>query len=199
MNINIIKPLKTAVILLLFFTVLTGLIYPLLVAGWAQLFVPWKANGSLLKPQDKIIGSLLIGQVFTKNKYFWGRPSATQVFPYNAAYSLGSNRGPSNPLFIQEVKQRVLDLQQANPASHGQIPVDLVTASGSGLDPEISPLAAFYQIPRVAKARGIAEQEVLILVKNQIKQRSFGILGEPRINVLELNLLLDNRIDLKKE
>ncbi|KTC90596.1 potassium-transporting ATPase subunit KdpC [Fluoribacter dumoffii] len=190
-----LKQMKTAVLFLFVFSILTGLIYPVLVTALAQLFFPFKANGSLLRYDGKPIGSELIGQYFNTPNYFWGRPSATTPFPYNAMQSGGSNMGPSNPMFLQTVTKRIAELHQytlQNKMPQALIPVDLVTASGSGLDPEISPLAAFYQIPRIAKARNIPEQEIQKLVSELIKTRTLHLLGEPRINVLELNLALDH-------
>ncbi|WP_454784284.1 potassium-transporting ATPase subunit KdpC [Legionella sp. WA2024007413] len=192
-----LKQIKTALIFLLLFSLLTGLIYPAVVTALAQIFFPYQANGSLLLVDSKPIGSALIGQYFDAPDYFWGRPSATVPFPYNAAYSSGSNMGPSNPNFLAIVKQRVSKLQQYNledPTMMKKqlVPVDLVTASASGLDPEISPLAAYYQIPRIAKARHISEQEIQKLVNQLIKKRTLHLLGEPRISVLELNLALDH-------
>ena len=183
--------IKTALKMLLCFTLITGIIYPLTVTLFAQWFFPWQANGSLIERGGKVIGSSLIGQSFTSPQYFWGRPSATTPYPYNGASSSGSNSGPSNPKFLATVKARVMHLMKTDD-SHLLIPVDLVTASASGLDPQISPAAAFYQIPRVAKARHLPEKELNIIVVSQIKRRSFGILGEPRVNVLQLNLALDN-------
>jgi len=188
---DIIQQIRSAFILLLIFTGLTGIIYPALITVIAQSLFPHQANGSLIEVKGKIVGSKLIGQNFTDPKYFWGRPSATLPFPYNAANSSGSNLGPSNPDLFAKVKAEIAKFHQADPLNPDLIPVDLVTASGSGLDPEISPLAAFYQIPRVARARGLSETELKILVDSVIKQRTFGFLGEPRINVLELNLALD--------
>ncbi|QMT60960.1 potassium-transporting ATPase subunit KdpC [Legionella sp. PC997] len=192
-----LKQIKTALIFLLLFSLITGLIYPAVVTALAQIFFPYQANGSLLLVDSKPIGSALIGQYFDAPDYFWGRPSATVPFPYNAAYSSGSNMGPSNPNFLAIVKQRVSKLQQYNledPTMMKKqlVPVDLVTASASGLDPEISPLAAYYQIPRIAKARHISEQEIQKLVNQLIKKRTLHLLGEPRISVLELNLALDH-------
>lgn len=187
-----IKQIKTAFMLLILFSILTGLIYPAVVTGLAQLLFSWRANGSIMQQNNKIIGSELIGQSFSDPKYFWSRPSATTPFPYNAENSSGSNLGPSNPDFLATVKDRVANLRKADPQNKNLIPVDLVTASGSGLDPEISPLAAFYQVHRVAIARGVSETEIQILIKNRIKNRFLKILGEPRVNVLELNLALDN-------
>jgi potassium-transporting ATPase KdpC subunit len=188
---DIFKPVKTACILLILLTFLTGLIYPVLVTGLAQLLFPWQANGSLLTKNNQRIGSTLIGQSFTDPKYFWGRPSATTPFPYNAENSSGSNIGPSNPNFLVAVKGRIQVLHQADPQNQYLIPIDLVTASGSGLDPEISPLAAFYQVSRIAKARGLAEKDISILIRHLIINRTLRILGEPRVNVLALNLALD--------
>ena len=188
---EIIKQIRSAFFLLLILTGLTGIIYPALITVVAQSLFPLQANGSLIEANGKIVGSKLIGQNFTDPKYFWGRPSATTPFPYNAANSSGSNLGPSNPDLFAKVKERIIKFNQADPLNADLIPVDLVTASASGLDPEISPLAAFYQIPRVAKARGLSETDVGILVESLIKGRTLGFLGEPRINVLELNLALD--------
>lgn len=189
-----VKQIKTATIFLFLFTLITGLIYPVVVTAFAQLFFPYQANGSLLKINGKIVGSTLIGQYIDIPNYFWGRPSATTPFPYNAANSSGSNMGPSNPEYLTSVEQRIRVLQQYNlttKKTNRLIPVDLVTASASGLDPEISPLAAIYQVPRIAKARNIPEKEIQLLVTQLTKNRTLHLLGEPRINVLELNLALD--------
>ncbi len=193
-----IKQLKTAIIMLIIFTLLTGLIYPGLVTGLAQLLFPWQANGSMLVQNGKRLGSVLIGQSFTDPKYFWGRPSATTPYPYNAELSTGSNLGPSNPDFLKTVKERVAALQKSNPQNQVKVPVDLVTASGSGLDPDISPYGAYYQAPHIALARQIPEAQVYALIQKNIQRRIFGIFGEPRVNVLELNLALDN-ISMQKE
>jgi K+-transporting ATPase ATPase C chain len=157
----------------------------------AQLFFPEQANGSLIVHNGKVIGSKLIGQYFDKPEYFWSRPSATSPFPYNAAASGGSNLGPTNPALIEAVKARVAAFRAADPGNAPPIPVDLVTASGSGLDPHISPAAALYQVKRVARARGLDESTVQTLVTQHTEGRQFGLLGEPRVNVLELNLALD--------
>ncbi|NGZ10070.1 MAG: potassium-transporting ATPase subunit KdpC [Nitrospira sp. LK70] len=183
-----IRPALTMVLLL---TVLTGLTYPLTVTGLAQVFFPDQANGSLILREGKVVGSRLIGQYFDKPEYFWSRPSATAPFPYNAAASGGSNLGPTNPVLIDAVKTRVAALRTADPGNALPIPVDLVTASGSGLDPHISPAAALYQAKRVARARGLDENSVLTLVSKHTEGRQFGLLGEPRVNVLMLNLALD--------
>ncbi|MFI4954718.1 MAG: potassium-transporting ATPase subunit KdpC [Gammaproteobacteria bacterium] len=193
-----LRQFKTASILLLLCIVLTGIIYPYAVTAIAQLLFPWQANGSLIKSQDKVMGSLLIGQSFADMKYFWSRPSATSPFPYNAASSSGSNFGPSNPDFLKTVENRISQLKLANPSKNGLIPVDLVTSSASGLDPDITPQAAFFQVARIAQARNIPEVEIASLIQNHLKTRQFYILGEPRINVLELNLVLDN-IPINKE
>lgn len=189
---EVVKHGKTAVLLLLLMTLVTGLLYPLLVTSIAQVIFPWRANGSLIERNGTTIGSVLIGQSFTSASYFWGRPSATTPFPYNGAASAASNSGPSNPTFLASVQQRVKTLKQFDSATNSLVPVDLVTASASGLDPEISPYAAFYQVPRIAKARLISEKLVHDLVEQHIAGRTFLLLGEPRINVLELNLALDN-------
>lgn len=184
--------MKTALMLLIVFTVITGLLYPLAVTGLAQFFFPVKANGSLIKQNDKVIGSQLIGQSFSSLSYFWGRPSATNPYPYNGEASSGSNLGPTNPNFLTIVKERISHLKQADSQNNNLIPVDLVTASGSGLDPDISPYAAYYQISRIAKARNLSEEEIKKLIQKQIKNRTLGFLGELRVNVLELNLALDS-------
>lgn len=191
---GLFNQLKIAFRLLLLLTVLTGLLYPVFVTFLAQIIFPWQANGSLIKKNNQVIGSKLIGQSFTDAKYFWGRPSATSPFPYNAASSAGSNLGPSNPDFLVTINNRVTTIKQTN-LQNNLVPVDLVTASGSGLDPEISPLAAFYQVSRIAKARGISEQTIQLLINNSIKKRVLGILGEPRVNILELNLSLDHLLE----
>jgi potassium-transporting ATPase KdpC subunit len=177
--------------MLLILTVLTGIMYPLAVTGVAQLLFPTQANGSLMTRDGKVIGSELIGQYFGEPKYFWGRPSATSPFPYNAAASSGSNLGPTNPVLIEAVKTRVATLRVADPGIEGPVPVDLVTTSGSGLDPHISPASALYQAHRVARVRGLQESQVKDLVALYTEGRQFGLLGEPRVNVLKLNLALD--------
>lgn len=182
---------RAALTMLAILTILTGLIYPLAVTGLAQLLFPEQANGSLIVREGRVVGSRLIGQFFDKPEYFWGRPSATAPFPYNAAASGGSNLGPTNPVLIDAVKARVAALQAADPGNESPIPVDLVTASGSGLDPHISPAAALYQVKRVSRARGLDEGAVSALLNRQTDRRQFGLLGERRVNVLELNLALD--------
>jgi K+-transporting ATPase ATPase C chain len=183
--------IRPALMALLIFTVLTGLLYPLVVTGIAQLVFPHQANGSLIVQNGQIVGSTLIGQQFTDPKYFWGRLSATGPYPYNAAASSGSNLGPTNPALLDEVKGRIAALKAADPSNTQLIPVDLVTSSGSGLDPDISVAAALYQLPRVARLRGLSETAVLALVNKYSQGRTLGFLGEPRVNVLQLNLALD--------
>lgn len=184
--------MKIAILALIFLSILTGIIYPLLVTGVAQALFPERANGSLIEKNDKIVGSSLIGQQFTDPKYFWGRYSATTPYPYNGAASRGSNFGPLNPNYLSDVKTRVDLLKTANPDSTGDVPVDLVTASASGLDPEISPRAALYQVARVAKLRNLNEKALQDLILANTKGRFLGIFGEPRVNLLALNLALDD-------
>ena len=172
-------------------TVITGVIYPVFVTGLAKTLFPSKASGSIVYQGDQAIGSELIGQNFTDAKYFWGRPSATGPQPYNAAASSGSNQGPLNPALADAVKGRIEVLQNADPTNKLPIPMDLVTASASGLDPEISPQAAQYQASRVAKARKIRIDHVNQLIAANTQDRQWGIFGEPRVNVLKLNLALD--------
>lgn len=186
---NLIQQIKTALLLLLIFTIITGIIYPVSIGGIAQLLYPYKANGSLIEQGGKVVGSKLIGQQFQSEAFFWGRPSGTIPYPYNSEKSSGSNMATGNHLFLEKVQQRVNHFRKFD--TKGLIPVDLVTASGSGLDPDISLLAAIYQVPRIAKARNLSEQTILTLIDNRIKNRTFGILGEPCVNVLELNLALE--------
>jgi K+-transporting ATPase ATPase C chain len=181
-----------AVLMLVVFTVLSGVIYPLAVTGVAQVAFPSQANGSLIARDDKLFGSSLIGQPFDDPQYFWSRPSATGPTPYNAGASSGSNQGPLSPVLHDAVKTRIDALRAADPDNERQIPIDLVTASGSGLDPHISPAAAEYQAARVARERGMSEEKVRELVEEHTEGRTFGLLGEPRVNVLELNLALDS-------
>ncbi|SLM47063.1 potassium translocating ATPase, subunit C [Nitrospira japonica] len=183
--------IRPALTLLFIMTVLTGLVYPAAVTGLAQLAFPGQANGSLIVRHGRVIGSELIGQPFHKPEYFWSRPSATLPFPYNAAASSGSNLGPTNPVLIETVKTRVDALRAADPGNDAPIPVDLVTASGSGLDPHISPAAARYQVRRVARVRGLGEETVNALVSRYTEERQFGLLGERRVNVLKLNMAID--------
>jgi potassium-transporting ATPase KdpC subunit len=186
---NILRP---AVLMLLIWSVMTGLIYPLLITGCAQLFFPTQANGSLLLDREgKPRGSSLIGQAFDEPKYFWGRPSATMPYPYNAEASSGSNLGPTNPALVERVQNDVLRYRRTNAESHQSIPVDLVTASGSGLDPHVSVAGVEYQIPRVARARGMHPKALKTLVEQHIEGRQWLLFGEPRVNILKLNLALD--------
>jgi K+-transporting ATPase ATPase C chain len=186
-----ISQLRSALILFLLLTLLTGVAYPLAVWGIAQAAFPHQANGSVILRDGKPVGSELIGQFFDKPGYFWGRPSTTDPNPYNAASSTGSNFGPTNPDLLKAVKERVETLRKAHPDQTGPIPADLVTASGSGLDPHISPASAEFQVTRVAKERGVDPAQVRKLVARHTEGRTFGILGEPRVNVLRLNLALD--------
>jgi K+-transporting ATPase ATPase C chain len=194
---EITSELRAAVVALLLFTFITGVVYPLAVTGVAQVVFPGQANGSLIEQDGRVAGSKLIGQPFDDPAYFWGRLSATGTFAYNAfnadnlTASSGSNYGPLNPALFEMVQARVDALRAADPGNSDPIPVDLVTASASGLDPHISPAAAYYQVGRVAAARGMSEEAVRQLVDDHIQNRQFGILGEPVVNVLELNLALD--------
>ena len=183
--------IRPAVSLFLLLTVLTGVLYPLAVTGIAQTLFPAAASGSLIVRDGKPVGSALIGQSFTDPKYFWGRPSATSGQPYNGAASGGSNLGPLNPALVEAVKERIAVLKAADPDNQRPIPGDLVLASGSGLDPHISPAAAAYQVGRVARARRMEVERVAILVARNTEGRQFGLFGEPRVNVLALNLALD--------
>ncbi len=186
--------LRRNLLLFLFFTLLLGAAYPALCTALVQASFPAQAQGSLISKGGKVLGSELIGQNFTDPKYFWGRLSATSPTPYNAAASSGSNLGAANPALQDAVKARIAALKQADPANTQPIPVDLVTASGSGLDPHISPAAAEYQLARVAKARAISESSLRDIIKKHTQARQFGILGEPSVNVLLLNLELDGRL-----
>ncbi|MDE1893290.1 MAG: potassium-transporting ATPase subunit KdpC [Pseudomonadota bacterium] len=185
------KLLRQSFMLLLVLTVITGVLYPLAATGLAQLIFPRQANGSLVIRGGKPVGSVLIGQSFTDPKYFWGRPSATSPHPYNGGSSSGSNLGPTNPALVEAVRQRIAALRAADPGNTAPVPVDLVTASASGLDPQISPAAAQYQVARVARLRHLDVAQVRSLVRRYTQGRQLGILGEPRVDVLRLNLALD--------
>jgi potassium-transporting ATPase KdpC subunit len=185
------KHLKPAILLFIALSLMTGVLYPAIVTGLAQILFPSQANGSLIVDRaGKIVGSKLIGQPFSNPKYFWGRPSATAPFSYNAGASSGSNLGPANPVLVDAVKIRIQALKDADPDNKAPVPVDLITASGSGLDPHISPEAAHYQISRVAKGRHLSIDQVRKLVIANTESRQLLILGEPRVNVLNLNLAL---------
>jgi len=185
---SIVRP---ALVLFLLMSVAVGIAYPLLVTAIARLAFPDAAAGSLITRGASAAGSSLIGQNFTRPEYFWGRPSATTPYPYNATGSTGSNLGPLNPALTDAVKERIAALKAADPENLGSVPVDLVTASASGLDPEMSVAAIEYQIPRVARARGMPVEALRKLAAAHIKRRRLGFLGEPRVNVLQLNLALD--------
>jgi len=185
------KEFKPAVILLIALSILTGMIYPALVTGIARLVFPNEARGSVLERDGKVVGSSLIGQNFSDPKHFWGRPSATSPMPYNAAASSGSNQGPLSPALAEAVTGRIAALKASDPGQTAPIPVDLVTASASGLDPHISIAAALWQVPRIARARHLSEEAVKAHVATRTEGRQWGFLGEPRVNVLRLNLDLD--------
>jgi K+-transporting ATPase ATPase C chain len=183
--------LRPALVIFALLSVITGVIYPLLVTVIAQTVFPHQANGSVVMRDGKPVGSELIGQPFDDPRYFWSRPSPTGPVPYNAAASTGSNLGPTNPAHLDAVKSRVETIHQANPDQSGPVPADLVTTSGSGLDPHISPAAAEYQVARVAQTRNIPAEQIRTLVRAHTEGRTLGLLGEPRVNVLLLNLALD--------
>jgi K+-transporting ATPase ATPase C chain len=187
----VFKLIRQSLLIFVALALLTGIAYPLLMTFVAQGVFPHQANGSLIERDGKVIGSELIGQQFDDPRYFWGRPSATGPVPYNAAASTGSNFGPTNPAQLDAVKARVELLKQSHPDQAGPVPVELVTASASGLDPHVSPAAADYQIGRVAKALAVNEARIRALVAEYTSGRTFGLLGEPRVNVLELNLALE--------
>ena len=189
----VMQTLRPALSVFALLTALTGVAYPLLVTGIAQAAFPHAANGSLLSVEGKAVGSALIGQSFSAPKYFWGRPSATSPMPNNGVASGGSNFGANNPALLDAVKDRVAALRSADPGNTLPVPVDLVTASGSGLDPEISLAAALYQAPRVARARGIGTAAVRSVIDAQAALPWLGVIGEPRVNVLQLNLALDGK------
>ncbi|SAK42642.1 potassium-transporting ATPase subunit C [Caballeronia temeraria] len=185
---NLLRPM---LVLFVALTVITGLIYPAVVTAIGQAAFSHQANGSLIERDGRVVGSEVIGQQFDAPRYFWGRLSATTPNPYNAGSSSGSNLGPTNPALAAEIKARIAALHDADPGNGADVPVDLVTSSGSGLDPEISPAAAEYQVARVAKARGMSIPQVEAMVARATSGRQFGVFGEPRVNVLKLNLALD--------
>lgn len=185
-----ISQIRSAIVVFLLLTLLTGVVYPAIVTAVAQGVFAHQANGSVIVHEGKVVGSELIGQPFDGERYFWGRPSATSPTAYNAGSSTGSNLGPTNPDYLETVRKRVEEVRKAHPDQPGPVPVDLVTASASGLDPHISPAAAEYQVSRVAKARGLSEERVRQLVAAYTEDRTLGLFGEPRVNVLRLNLAL---------
>jgi K+-transporting ATPase ATPase C chain len=182
------QPIRTALLLFSVITLLTGIVYPLAVTGLSQALFARQANGSMIETGAGKRVSELIGQPFGETRYFWGRPSATTPVAYNGSSSMGSNLGPSNPVLAEAVRKRIATLRADDPGNRLPVPVDLVTASGSGLDPHISPAAALYQVPRVSKARGMDTRKVAELVRTHIQDRPFGIFGEPTVNVLNMAL-----------
>ena len=190
---NVMNVMRPAAMLLAFFTALTGIAYPLLVTGAAQILFPEKANGSLVYRDDKAVGSTLIGQQFSRPEYFWGRLSATGSVPYNGMASGGTNLGALHPALVDAAKARVEALRAADSTATGSVPMDLVTASASGLDPQISVQAAEFQAARVAHARGISTEQVKALIREHAEGRFLGVIGIPRVNVLKLNLALDGK------
>lgn len=185
------KQLRSTLVLFFSLVVVTGLLYPITITGLAQWLFPYRANGSLVVQNEHVIGSALIGQQFTEPRYFWGRLSATGDYPYNASKSGGSNYSTLNPNLKKQVQNRLSALKSVDPGNQQPVPADLVTASGSGLDPDISVAAARYQAPRVARLRGLSLDQVLVLIDQHTQERILGFLGEPRVNVLDLNLALD--------
>lgn len=183
--------LRASLVVFLLLSLVTGVVYPLAVTGVSQVAFPRQANGSTLAQDGKRIGSALIGQEFSRPEYFWGRPSATSPVPYNAGSSTGSNLGPTNPTLVQNVAARIAALRKADPQARGSVPIDLVTSSASGLDPHISPAAAEYQSSRVARARSLSTEQLRDMVRQHTSGRWLGLVGEPRVNVLTLNLALD--------
>lgn len=187
-----LSTLRPALVLFGLLSLLTGLAYPALVTGIAQALMPWQANGSLVVGGDgQILGSHVVGQAFDDPRYFWSRPSATGAHPYDGASSSGSNAGPTSPALAEAIAARIEVLRAADPESTAPIPVELVTASASGLDPDLSPAGALYQVARVARVRHLPEADVRALVERHVEGRALGLLGEPRVNVLALNLALD--------
>ena len=186
-----IAELRACLIVFLLLSLVTGVVYPLVITGVAQVAMPSQANGSVIEGEGKPVGSSLIGQPFDRPEYFWSRPFATSPAPYNAGSSSGSNLGPTNPSLIEAVTARVEALRKTDTQNRASVPVDLVTTSGSGLDPHISPAAAHYQVQRVARARGVSEVQLQRLINEHTEGRTLGLLGEPRVNVLALNLALD--------
>jgi K+-transporting ATPase ATPase C chain len=190
---NIMLLIRSAALLLVVLTVLTGLAYPALITVIASAAFPSQARGSLIKERGEVLGSTFIAQPFDDARYFWGRPSTTSGFPNNAAASTGSNQGPLHPALHDAVAARIAALRAVDPGNRAPVPIDLVTASGSGLDPHISPAAAYFQVARVARVRGLSDGAVRALVDRYVEGRTFGLLGERRVNVLLLNLALDHK------
>lgn len=188
-----LSQIRPAIVSFIMLTIITGLLYPLAVTGIAAIAMPAKANGSMMIKDGQILGSELIGQPFSDPKYFWSRPSATSPVPYAADAGAGSNQAPSNPALADAIKQRVAALKAADPENQNPVPIELVTASASGLDPHISPAAAEYQVSRVARARGMTPEQVRAEVTKFTQSPTFGVLGEPRVHVLKLNLALDGK------
>lgn len=195
-----LKEIRPAIVLVIALTLITGLVYPLVMTGLSEVIFPYQAQGSVIEKDGKVVGAALIGQLFASDKYFHGRPSATNApdpkdstktidAPYNASNSMGSNLGPTSKALMERIKGELNTFKKENPGT--PVPIDLVTTSGSGLDPDISPDAAFFQVPRVANARGLPEARIRAIVESQIEERTLGLLGEPRVNVLKLNLALD--------
>jgi K+-transporting ATPase ATPase C chain len=186
------EQIKSAILMFVILSLLTGIFYPAFITGAAYIFFPRQATGSMLYQNNKLLGSVLIGQEFTDPKYFWGRISGTSPVAYNSSSSSGSNLGPSNPTLIEKVKSRIRVLKEFDPDNTNPVPIDLVTSSASGLDPHISIAGTYYQIPRVARMRGLTEDTVKAIVNRHTNGRIFGLIGEPVVNVLELNLELDS-------
>ncbi len=193
MTNDLLRNLRPTIVVFIAFTLLTGVVYPLVVSAVGWTLFPTESGGNLIVRDGKVIGSRLIGQPFDDEKYFWSRPSATGPYPYNGGVSSGSNLGPLNPALLDGVKSRVETVRSQHPTQQGAVPLDLVTASGSGLDPHISPEAAYYQVDRIAQARRLSADQVRGLVARHIEPRTLGVLGEPRVNVLLLNLALDDQ------
>lgn len=191
---NHFHSIKSACLLLLMLSALTGFIYPIIITGLARILFPVQSNGSLIINDKKIIGSELIGQYFQNPKYFWSRPSATTPYPNNAKASASSNLAPFNPKLVLQIKEQIKKLLKVDPSNINPIPIDLVTTSGSGLDPHITPIAAFYQVSRIAKTRNLSDEKIRRLIDKWIEKPQLGFLGQPRVNVLKLNLALDGLI-----
>lgn len=190
--VDMLKQIKGAVLMFVICVIICGVFYPVIITLIAQQFFPWQANGSLLKREDQYVGSALIGQNFTAAKYFWGRPSATLPFPYNAQASMGSNLAPTNPVLVQKIKERANQIIKMESNGKVEIPVDMVTSSASGLDPDISVRSAIFQVQRIAKARNVSETQLLDLINANVESKILWVFGAERVNVLRLNLALDD-------